>query len=151
MESVTETFPQLFHRRMGELHLKSVRDMWRRLPDDPDRISYETVRLLANGQQRTVNEQRVIDDLVLILGVDENQIRASLALPPSYGPWDLPPRAQVLDPQERTVVMSVVEALLRAKGVGVDEYQKSRSGGNGSTDDDDVSGLPPHTSGTGPQ
>lgn len=124
MEPVTESFPQLFRRCMAEQGKTSVMDMWRMLPETPDRTSYETIRLLSTGKQRTVSQQRVIDDLVIILRVSENTIRTSLAMPPTYGDWDLPPRAQSLDPHERGVVIGVVDALLRARGMETEDAKK---------------------------
>lgn len=121
VEDVTETFQQMFRRRMAELGRRSVMDMWRALPDQAGRTSYETIRLLVNGQQKTVKEDRVIADLAAMLEVSEAQVRESLQLLPSFGRWDLPPRAQALDPQERDVVISVVDALLRARGQGASD------------------------------
>ena len=50
-----------------------------------------------------------------MLSVTEDVVREALAMPPTYGVWEIPPRAQALDPHERDVVMGVVDALLRAK------------------------------------
>lgn len=117
MDGVTESLPQLFSRRMGDLKVSTVRQLYQRLPqgDGVDRVTYETVRKLHNGEQRGSRDQRVPRDLALMLEVSENEIRSAMKMPPTFGEFELPPRAQALDPQERVVVMAVVDALLRAK------------------------------------
>lgn len=114
---MTESVPELIARRMGELQITSLLALHRRLTD-PDSITYETVRNLANGKQRGTRDDRVIRDLAIMLAVDEATVREAVGADPTYGPWELPPRAQGLDPQEREVVISVVDALLRAKRAG---------------------------------
>lgn len=132
---VTESLPALIARRMNDLGARSVRDLYLRLPtDETDRISYETVRKLVNGEQRRVKGNRVLRDLALMLEVNENEVRVALGVPPTYGPWEIPPRVNGLDPTERDVVMGVIDALLRAKrtgglDAGQAEAQKSNDSG----------------------
>ena len=118
VDSVTESLPMLIARRMADLEVDSLSALHRRLPADDGRVTYETVRNLANGKQRTVREDRVLNALADMLDVEVNAVRAALQMEPDYGEWQLPDRAQGLDPQERQVVVSVIDALLRAKRTG---------------------------------
>lgn len=136
VDGVTESLPDLIGRRMKELGASSIRALHARLPDDGDRISSETVRLLKNGQQKDAGD-RTIRDLALMLGVSENEVRQALDLPPTYGPWQIPERANVLTPRERTVVMSVIDALVSAR-----TEEKQWASGNASSEDVDQSGAP---------
>lgn len=117
MDDVTESLPALIRRRQGELRATGLMDLYRRLPAGDDRITYETFRLLANGRQRNIRGDRVFRDLALILAVDENTVRASIGAEPMYGPWELPDRAVRLDPDERNLVVNVIDGLLRAKSM----------------------------------
>ncbi|QXT62720.1 hypothetical protein [Tessaracoccus palaemonis] len=136
---MTETVPELIARRMGELQITSLLALHRRLPEGS--ISYETVRNLANGKQRGTRDERVIRDLATMLSVKEDVVRAALGAEPNYGPWELPERAQGLDQHERQVVVSMVDALLRAKRTGGSsdgrqpEAEKSDDGGSGAAHD----------------
>lgn len=103
---------------MGEMGVKSIAELHRRLPEGEDRIAYETVRLLSNGDQRNTRDPRVPRDLALILDVAEDQVRAALKIEPNFGIFELPPRAQGLAPSERKVVLSVVDAIITAKRGG---------------------------------
>ena len=111
-----ESLQEMIRRVMREEGLDSVRALYRRLPDNKDRVTYETVRKLANGEQRGTRDPRVFRDLAIMLRVDENDVRTALNELPTYGDWELPPRAQSLNPDERATVMNVVDAILRAKG-----------------------------------
>lgn len=112
---VTESLPQLIAERQAALQVTSLTQLYRRLPPGDDRITYETLRNLRNGTQRGVRDQRTLRDLALMLDVPEDRVRRALGVGPSWGPFELPPRASGLDPTERDVVLSVVDALLRAK------------------------------------
>lgn len=136
MGAVAKSLPELFAKRMGELGTKSVRELYQRLPDDGDCVTYETVRKLYNGEQRGTRDERVPRDLALMLGVDENVVREAMSIPPTYGPWEIPPRAQSLDPDERDAVMGVIDALLRAKRTGGTE----RGGTHKAEKSDEVDG-----------
>lgn len=123
VDDVTESLPQLIKRRQRELGDTSgdasLAQLYRRLPDGDDRITYETLRNLANGKQRGARGSRVPRDLAIILGVPESDIRESMGVPASHGPWELPQQAEMLDPEERGVVLGVVNALIRAKSGAV--------------------------------
>lgn len=136
MDDVTESLPDLIGRRMKELGATSIRALHARLPDDDDRISPETVRLLRSGRQKDAGD-RTIRDLALMLGVSENEVRRALDLPPTYGPWQIPDRANVLTPKERTVVMSVIDALVSAR-----TEEKSWARGNASSEEADQGEAP---------
>lgn len=112
---VAESLPELIARRMKDLSVTSLNALHRLLPPGDDRITYETLRLLNNGQQRGTRDERVFRDLALMLDVDTNTVRAAIGVEPDFGPFDLPPRAQGLDPQERSTVVGVMDAILRAK------------------------------------
>lgn len=114
---VSESLQDLIRRIMREQDIDCVRSLYRRLPDAHDRVTYETVRKLANGEQRGTRDTRVFRDLAIMLRVDENDVRAAMGVPPTYGEWQLPPRAQSLNLDERAAVMGVVDAILRAKRV----------------------------------
>lgn len=115
---MTESIPELFARRMAELSVPSLLALHRRLPEGADSITYETVRNLANGKQRGTRDDRVIRDLASMLAVDENDVRDAMGIEHSFGEWEMPARAQGLDSHEREIVISVVDALLRAKRTG---------------------------------
>lgn len=123
---MAESLPELIARRQGELGARSVLELYRRLPDGDDRITYETFRKLAIAEQRGSRDPRVPRDVALILDASESAVRAALDMEPNLGQWSLPARAQGLDQQERAVVEQVVDALLRAK---------RRGGSSASTDE----------------
>lgn len=115
MDDATESLPALIRRRQGELHAAGLMDLYRRLPEGTGRITYETFRLLANGKQRGHRGGRVFRDVALILSVTENDVREAMGAEPEYGDWELPARANALDPTERELVLRVIDGLLRAK------------------------------------
>ena len=112
---MSESLPQLIVRRMAELNAASMQALYRRLPDGDDRISYETLRNLANGTQRATRSPRIPRDLALMLEVTEAEVLDALGIGAESGPWELPPRASGLDQHERQVVIDLIDALLRAK------------------------------------
>ena len=115
---MSESLPDLIATAMSRFGVQSVRALYRRLPDGADRMTYETFRKLSNGEQRGVRDPRVVRDLQIILEEPEPRIRAALNMGPTYGPWELPPRAQGLNPQERRVVVEVIDTILLAKRGG---------------------------------
>lgn len=141
VERVTKSLPELISDRMADLGVESVRQLYNRLPNEPgvQRVTYETVRKLYNGEQRGTRDERVPRDLALMLEVSENEVRAALAMPPAYGQFDLPPRAQGLAPQERDVVMAVVDALLRARR-GTDAKKSGAAVGAGPAEPEPAAG-----------
>lgn len=130
---MTESIPELIARRMAELQVTSLLALHRRLPQGHGSITYETVRNLANGKQRGTRDDRVIRDLASMLAVDENEVRDAMGIEHSFGEWEMPARAQGLDPHEREIVISVVDALLRAKRTGgssADRQSKAQKNDN---------------------
>lgn len=115
---MNQSIPELIAQRQGALGAKTLLALYRRLPAGDDRITYETLRNLANGRQRGTRDGRVIRDLAVMLDVQPDVVRKALRADPDFGEWELPPRAQALDPQERTAVVSVIDAILRAKRAG---------------------------------
>lgn len=112
-----ESLPELFSRRLGELNIPNLKAAYDKLPD-PDgetRVSYETIRKLAIGRQRGTRDVRVLRAVALMLEISEREVREAMGVPPSYGPFELPARARELDPAERTIILNMVDALLRAR------------------------------------
>lgn len=124
---MAESLPELIARRMGEQGITSLLALHKRLPEGGDSITYETVRNLANGKQRGTRDERVIRDLATILAVNENEVRDAMGVERTYGPWEMPARAQGLDPTEREVVIGMVDALLRAKRGGSNEGRQPKA------------------------
>lgn len=118
MGDVSESLPELINRRMGELGVRTLSALHRRLMPGGDRITYETLRLLHNGYQRNTRDPRVPRDIALMLDVGESDVRAALKIEPNFGPFELPARAQGLAPSERKVVVGVVNAIIAAKRGG---------------------------------
>lgn len=103
---------------MRELKARNLSALYRLLTPGDDRITYETLRLLYNGHQRGTRDVRVPRDLALMLKVSENEIRQAMRVEPNYGRFEIPDRAQGLAPDERKVVVSVIDAILTAKRGG---------------------------------
>lgn len=118
MSDVNRSIPELVAMRQAQLHIKTVRGLYSRIPSGRDLVSYETFRKLANGEQRGAKDEKTIQTLALALGISERQVERALKIPPSYGHFGLPDRAQRLDPRERGVVLDVIDTILRAKGKG---------------------------------
>lgn len=115
---MSESLPDLIAKAMSRFGVQSVSALYRRLPKGDDRMTYETFRKLKTGEQRGSRDPRVVRDLQIILAESEATIRAALEIGPTYGPWELPPRAQGLNPQERKVVVEVIDTILLAKREG---------------------------------
>ena len=141
---MTESLPQLIRRRRKELNISNVSALYRRLPnDDVDRITYETVRKLANGEQRSTKDPRVPRDLAIILGVPETTVRRALHVAPDYGEWVLPPRAQGLNPKERDTVERVIDAILSAHREGETDAHTAEAQKKTPTSDHPVATITP--------
>lgn len=107
--------PSIARRRMHDLGVHTLADLYRLVPADGNRASYETVRKILRGIQVTTRDPRVTHTLSIMLDIDPRDVAVALGSPPTYGDWVLPPRAQRLDPRERQVVMAVIDALIRAR------------------------------------
>ncbi|WP_460447766.1 hypothetical protein, partial [Angustibacter aerolatus] len=78
------------------------------------RVSYETLRLLRNGQHSGAISQEVAEGLAEALEVPLPQVLRLAGRRIPLGPFVLPPRADTLTKSERAAVLAVVDAILDA-------------------------------------
>lgn len=123
MARVGETLQQLVERRLYEMGKSRGRDealnlleVWQSLPEDERGkrpISYEIVRRIAKGEHRNIGD-RAADAVATMLDVPVGDVLKAAGQRPRLGRFDLPRRADRLNEKERTVVLSVVDAILGA-------------------------------------
>lgn len=116
MSDVNETLQELLDRRLREMggrhEPRTLRSAYMALPKDGDWVTYEVVRRAAKGHTRITD--RAARTLATMLAVDEDQVRRAAGQRPNLGTFELPPRASRLNEGERSVVLSVVDAILSA-------------------------------------
>lgn len=121
-----ESIPDLIARRRRELgyrNLKQLHDAY--LAAGPDRgkyLSYEILRQHSRGSAGKLLD-KTVTGLSLALDVHENEVRAAAGIPPTFGQWKPPKRADELDERQRNTVRRVIDELVRAnrKAAGAGE------------------------------
>ena len=134
---MTETLQDLMERRLRQMGQRrgrgesiSLREAYQRLleqindrnreaveegrPDeqlDPP-PTYEVFRRIRNGHTRITDNTAVA--LATMLDVDVADIYVAAGIRPTLGRFELPTRADRLDDQQRSVVLAVVDTILRA-------------------------------------
>ena len=78
------------------------------------KVSYETLRLIRTGRHSGSISQDVAEGLALALDVPLTRVLAVAGRRIPQGPFVLPKRAEALTKSERSVVLSVVDAILDA-------------------------------------
>lgn len=118
MSSVSETLQQLVRRRLEELGAArgrngpiSLREAYLAVPDPG--VSYEVVRRVEKGGHTNIGD-KAARTIATMLGVEENDVWRAAGRKPKLGPFELPSRADKLEPSERAVVLSVIDAILAA-------------------------------------
>lgn len=107
-----ESLAALVQRRQAELGYGSLIALYRAAGLGPDSISYETLRRIAKGEQRSSRASgTTVSDVARILRVDENTIRTAEAVGEPVGGWD---RYERLTDSERAAVEAIIDALLAA-------------------------------------
>lgn len=89
-----------------------------RLPEDEDgqrSPTYETFRRIRQAGHTNINDETATA-LATMLEVPVETVYLAARIPPRLGPFELPGRADALDPGERAAVLGVVDAILGAKG-----------------------------------
>jgi hypothetical protein len=76
-------------------------------------VTYELLRRVEANGHATIGP-KAVRTLATMLDVDENTIREAARQRPALGRFELPERADKLEPSERAVIVSVVDAILRA-------------------------------------
>lgn len=124
MSDVIETLQDLLERRLRELGQRrgrgesiSLREAWQRLPEDEEgrrTPTYETFRRIRQAGHTNINDETA-DALATMLEVAVDQVYAAAKIPPRLGRFELPSRADALNPGERAAVIGVIEAILDAK------------------------------------
>lgn len=108
-----ESLPDLIERRRAELKRSSLKDLHRRLGRNAEQqLGYERFRLIAKGRTRRPKPD-AIRALARILDVNENEIRHAIGVPPSHGPFELPPRANELNSHQRDAIIHVINEFVR--------------------------------------
>jgi predicted DNA-binding protein len=124
LSDVTETLQDLLERRLRELGQRrgrgesiSLREAWQRLPEDAEgrrTPTYETFRRIRQGGHTNISDETAAA-LATMLDVPAEHVYAAARIPPRLGPFELPSRAEALNPGERAAVLGVVDAILGAK------------------------------------
>lgn len=127
MSDVNETLQQLLERRLREMGKRrgrgesiSLREAWQRLPEDEHgqrRPTYEVFRRIRQTGHSNITDETA-DALATMLDVPVDQVLRSAGQRPRLGRFELPRRADRLTGSERTVVLSVVDAILEAGARG---------------------------------
>lgn len=132
MSDVTETLQDLLERRLRELGQRrgrgeslSLREAWRRLPEDEHggrTPTYETFRRIRQDGHTNIGDETVAA-LATMLDVDDAEVRRAAGQKPRLGRFELPSRADALNPKERAAVLDVVDAILDAASVREEPIQ----------------------------
>jgi hypothetical protein len=135
VSDVNETLQQLLSRRLREIGKARGRDtpislnqLYSETPDylpSGERvISYEILRRVQKGTHSNLTG-RAVRTLATMLGVPEGDVWQAAGRRAPSGRFELPERADRLNEDERDVVLSVVDAILRA-GEGTREASQYR-------------------------
>lgn len=127
--SDVKTLQELLEKRLREMggphEPRTLLSAYQALPAGQDWVSYEVIRRVSKGHSRITD--RAARTLATMLGVDETVVRSAAGQRPTLGPFELPPRASRLDEAERSVVLSVVDAILfAAEGASRPSTQSDR-------------------------
>lgn len=122
VSDVQETLTELSHRRLREIagpdhEWYSLRRLHSDLPLNKigkPIISYETVRLIHQGEHSGNISDETADALALMWRVDVDEVLRAAGQRPRLGDFELPRRAQRLTAKERRIVLSVIDAILDA-------------------------------------
>lgn len=116
MADVNESLPELIERRMVQLGFTSKKAMYDAAKLPRGSITYETLRRVAKGEQRSSRDGgTTIRDLAAILKVSEEEIRSAEAGYTPVGGWA---KYERLTEAERSAVESVMDAILAAREQG---------------------------------
>lgn len=128
MSDMTETLQDLVERRLNEIGKRrgrgesiSLREAYQRLLDraeagevqlDSPIPTYEVFRRIRKGHSSI--SDKTAGALATMLDVPPERVYAAAGVRPRLGRFELPPRADRLDDQQRQVIISVVDAILAA-------------------------------------
>lgn len=89
-----------------------------------DRISYETLRLIARGKHGGRIGDRIAEGLSLALDVPISEVYRAAGAPRPQSRWDWPQRFERLDAGQRQLVEEIASALLEAYDRGRRDSQQ---------------------------
>ncbi|WP_130865814.1 hypothetical protein [Acidipropionibacterium timonense] len=114
MDDVTP-LQQLVADRQRDLNAHSLIAMYRAAKLPAGSITYETLRRIASGAQKSIRDDRTYGDLAAILRVDVDDIKSAEAGYTPVGGWK---RYERLTQEERKAVEGIMDVLLAAREAG---------------------------------
>ncbi|WCC80063.1 hypothetical protein O6R08_00380 [Cutibacterium equinum] len=114
MDDVT-ALQRLIANRQRDLNAPSLIAMYRAANLPKGAITYETLRRMATGRQRSIRGDQTYEDLSTILRVSVDDVKSAEAGYTPIGGWE---RYERLNAEERKAVEGVMDAILAAREAG---------------------------------
>ncbi|MDU7935215.1 MAG: hypothetical protein E7J54_31945 [Pseudomonas aeruginosa] len=114
MDDVT-ALQRLIAQRQRDLNARSLIAMYRAANLPRGAITYETLRRMATGRQRSIRGDQTYEDLSTILRVSVDDVKSAEAGYTPIGGWE---RYERLNAEERKAVEGVMDAILAAREAG---------------------------------
>lgn len=114
MDDVT-ALQRLIVQRQRDLNARSLIAMYRAANLPRGAITYETLRRMATGRQRSIRGDQTYEDLSTILRVSVDDVKSAEAGYTPIGGWE---RYERLNAEERKAVEGVMDAILAAREAG---------------------------------
>lgn len=114
MDDVT-ALQRLIAKRQRDLNAQSLIAMYRAANLPEGAITYETLRRISTGQQRSIRGDRTYEDLSAILRVGIDDVKSAEAGYTPVGGWE---RYERLSIEEKKAVEGVMDAILAARTAG---------------------------------
>ncbi|MCO6684765.1 hypothetical protein V7G09_04895 [Cutibacterium avidum] len=114
MDDVT-ALQRLIANRQRDLNAPSLIAMYRAANLPRGAITYETLRRMATGRQRSIRGDQTYEDLSTILRVSVDDVKSAEAGYTPIGGWE---RYERLNAEERKAVEGVMDAILAAREAG---------------------------------
>lgn len=106
---------RLIANRQRDLNAPSLIAMYRAANLPKGAITYETLRRMATGRQRSIRGDQTYEDLSTILRVSVDDVKSAEAGYTPIGGWE---RYERLNAEERKAIEGVMDAILAAREAG---------------------------------
>lgn len=93
----------------------SSREIENRADKAGQKVSYAAVSRYLNGNHPAKPSAQVLEAFAAVFGTDVNRLRAAAGQGPVSDRFELPPEADMLDPDERRAVVNLVRVMARRK------------------------------------
>lgn len=109
---MTELSKLLNELNRNELSTRRIEDEAAKLGH---KLNFTTAARYLSGRHPKNPSATVLDAFAAVFRVDPNRLRDAAGLPPLGEPFELPPEARALDPDERQAIINLVRVMARRK------------------------------------